>query len=236
MDQSTIIYNYENYGNSCASRLELDSESEQTDQASTSAADTANNNQLIKNDDPLSEPIVRLSLEKVQISSTQLINMSVKELNKRLSSCPAFIVAKLKRCRRTLKNRGYAKNCRVKRMAAKTHLEQQNEKLVSENNELRRHNRSLLEQLNQLHKARINMNDSRQLMQVIDNNNNNSNNQVANNSMRNYTYSDQYNPTYACTCSDDTYNQLLEPELDQLVATIVSDLSSPIEWSSIKSY
>lgn len=82
----------------------------------------AENSGVVKSEDPLDEPIVRISLQKIQISSTQLINMSVKELNKHLASCPSFVVAKLKRCRRTLKNRGYAKNCRIKRIAAKTKL------------------------------------------------------------------------------------------------------------------
>lgn len=104
----------------------------------------------VKVDDPLSEPIVRLSLEKARITGSQLINMSVKELNRRLASCPNFLVSKLKRCRRTLKNRGYARNCRIKRIAAKNQLEQVNTKLMRENRELRQRNRSLLDQLNRM--------------------------------------------------------------------------------------
>lgn len=103
-----------------------------------------------KFDDPLSEPIVKMSLRKVKISPSQLINMSVKELNKRLLDSPSYVVSKLKRCRRTMKNRGYAKNCRIKRIAAKNHLEQVNMKLMVENRELRQCNRTLMDQLNQL--------------------------------------------------------------------------------------
>lgn len=102
-----------------------------------------------KFDDPLSEPIVKMSLQKVKITPNQLINMSVKELNRKLVDSPSFVVSKLKRCRRTLKNRGYAKNCRIKRIAAKNHLEQVNMKLALENRELRRRNKALLDQLSQ---------------------------------------------------------------------------------------
>lgn len=108
-----------------------------------------------KSEDPLEEPIVRISLQKIQISSYQLINMSVKELNKRLSSCPSFVVAKLKRCRRTLKNRGYAKNCRIRRMAARDRLEQINIRLVDENRELKQRNRLLLDQLTYARNVRV---------------------------------------------------------------------------------
>lgn len=108
------------------------------------------NERYAKIDDPLSEPQVREGLKQMKITSTQLISMGVKELNKRLSSCPPLVVAKLKRCRRTLKNRGYAKNCRIKRIAAKNRLEQINSKLVTENQELQHRNRLLIEQLDKI--------------------------------------------------------------------------------------
>ena len=99
---------------------------------------------------PLDDLVVRQTLTRIQVSGGELIKMSVKELNKRLVDCPPFVVNKLKRCRRTLKNRGYAKNCRIKRIAAKNSLEQTNEKLRRENVKLKESNKSLVEQLNQL--------------------------------------------------------------------------------------
>lgn len=136
---------------SCTSSLFTDQ-----DEVEPSSVSSFNPDSLCKSEDPLGEPIVQISLRKIQISSSQLINMSVKELNKRLAVCPAFVAAKLKRCRRTLKNRGYAKNCRIKRIAAKNKLEQTNSKLLSENRELRVRNKSLLDQLMNMSVARTN--------------------------------------------------------------------------------
>lgn len=103
-----------------------------------------------KGDDPLSDPLVRSSLIELNITGPQLIEMSVKDLNKRLVSCPQITIDTLKKCRRTLKNRGYAKSCRVKRIAARNHLEQINKRLARENRELKQRNKSLAEQFNQL--------------------------------------------------------------------------------------
>lgn len=108
-----------------------------------------------KFEDPLSDPIVRLSLRNFQISSFQLINMSVKELNRRLSNCSPSLAHKLKRCRRTLKNRGYAKNCRIKRIAARNELEEANTKLMRENKELRHRNNLLENKVRELRSCQI---------------------------------------------------------------------------------
>lgn len=98
---------------------------------------------------PLDDPIVRMTLERVQITSSQLINMSVKDLNKHLLGCSAVAISKLKRCRRTLKNRGYAKNCRIKRIAVKNQLEHINTQLMVEIRELKQKNKMLMDQLDE---------------------------------------------------------------------------------------
>lgn len=119
-----------------------------------------------KGDDPLGDPQVRRSLIELNITGPQLIEMSVKELNKRLVHCPASLIDLLKRCRRTLKNRGYAKSCRVKRITAKNQLEQINKKLVRENRELKQRNRLLAEQIIQLqNKSQAKINKEKLVME-----------------------------------------------------------------------
>ena len=50
---------------------------------------------------------------------------------------PRDEVVKLKQKRRTLKNRGYAQNCRSKRMLVRRDLEVNNEQLINENHRMR---------------------------------------------------------------------------------------------------
>ena len=67
-----------------------------------------------------------------------LIHLSVRELNKRLHGFPRDEIQRLKQKRRTLKNRGYAQNCRTKRLAHRHELETQNRALQTELSRIRR--------------------------------------------------------------------------------------------------
>lgn len=68
----------------------------------------------------------------VGISDRELVLLSVRELNRRVQGHPRDIITKLKQKRRTLKNRGYAQNCRTRRIRHKDLLERENNDLVKE--------------------------------------------------------------------------------------------------------
>ena len=65
------------------------------------------------------------------ISDGELKELSVKALNTRLKGLPKDVVSNIKKRRRTLKNRGYAHSCRVKRIAEKSSLQQNKAQLES---------------------------------------------------------------------------------------------------------
>ena len=69
------------------------------------------------------------------IEDDELVKLPVRELNRRLQGLTRDEVVRLKQKRRTLKNRGYAQNCRSKRMQQRHVLEQENSEL---NNEIMR--------------------------------------------------------------------------------------------------
>lgn len=73
-----------------------------------------------------------------QVDDDELVELPVRELNRRLQGLPKDQVQKLKQKRRTLKNRGYAQNCRSKRMAQRSELEVTNKTLEQQVAQLQR--------------------------------------------------------------------------------------------------
>lgn len=84
------------------------------------------------------------------LSDDLLIRLSVRELNKKLHGCPRDEIQRLKQKRRTLKNRGYAQNCRTKRLAHRHELESCNRKLQNELNRTRREHDAALQRISVL--------------------------------------------------------------------------------------
>ncbi|KAL4234312.1 hypothetical protein ACF0H5_005963 [Mactra antiquata] len=73
------------------------------------------------------------------LDDEDLVTLPVRELNKRLQGLTKDEIQRLKQKRRTLKNRGYAQNCRSKRMLHKTQLERTNNSLLDQIDALQRH-------------------------------------------------------------------------------------------------
>ncbi|XP_013772821.1 neural retina-specific leucine zipper protein-like [Limulus polyphemus] len=82
-------------------------------------------------------PTTNHTSRDLRLNDDMLIRMSVRELNKRLHGYSREEVARIKKKRRTLKNRGYAQNCRTKRLSQRHELEGKNRVLQAEVNHLR---------------------------------------------------------------------------------------------------
>ncbi|XP_069050630.1 v-maf avian musculoaponeurotic fibrosarcoma oncogene homolog Gb isoform X2 [Lepisosteus oculatus] len=84
------------------------------------------------------------------LTDEELVTMSVRELNQHLRGLSKEEILQLKQRRRTLKNRGYAASCRVKRVTQKEELEKQKAELQQEVEKLASENASMKVELDAL--------------------------------------------------------------------------------------
>ncbi|EDO47294.1 predicted protein, partial [Nematostella vectensis] len=82
-----------------------------------------------------------------QFTDKELMELSVRELNTKLRGLPSTEIDTIRKRRRSLKNRGYAMNCRTKR-------EQENKELAKMNKKLARDVVSMKEELRKIKKER----------------------------------------------------------------------------------
>ncbi|CAD6997571.1 unnamed protein product [Ceratitis capitata] len=100
------------------------------------------------------------------INDDLLTTLTVRELNKRLHGCPREEVVRLKAKRRTLKNRGYAQNCRSKRLLQRHELEKTNRQLNQDLDRLKYEFSRVCQERDQL-KQRLQMRTSNNSGSVI---------------------------------------------------------------------
>nr|XP_055039679.1 v-maf avian musculoaponeurotic fibrosarcoma oncogene homolog Gb isoform X2 [Misgurnus anguillicaudatus] len=84
------------------------------------------------------------------LTDDELVSMTVRELNQHLRGLSKEEILQLKQRRRTLKNRGYAASCRVKRVTQKEELERQKAELQQEVEKLASENASMKVELDAL--------------------------------------------------------------------------------------
>ncbi|XP_021561941.1 transcription factor MafF [Carlito syrichta] len=105
--------------------------------------------------DPLSSKALKIKRELSEntphLSDEALMGLSVRELNRHLRGLSAEEVTRLKQRRRTLKNRGYAASCRVKRVCQKEELQKQKSELEREVDKLARENAAMRLELDASH-------------------------------------------------------------------------------------
>lgn len=88
--------------------------------------------------------------KSVKITDDELVQLSVKELNQLLKGVSHDACVQLKKRRRTLKNRGYASNCREKQFSQKEDLELEKNLLRKEVDDLAKGNAAARKELDAL--------------------------------------------------------------------------------------
>lgn len=83
------------------------------------------------------------------LTEEQLVSLSARDLNRICRDLPDDVIKQLKKRRRTLKNRGYAYNSRVRRVSQKNSLEKERDELKLQVAQLSERVRALLEERNQ---------------------------------------------------------------------------------------
>lgn len=83
------------------------------------------------------------------LTEEQLVSLSARDLNRICRDLPDDIIKQLKKRRRTLKNRGYAYNSRVRRVSQKNTLEKERDELKLQVAQLNDKCRALQEEKNQ---------------------------------------------------------------------------------------
>jgi len=83
------------------------------------------------------------TVSSTELTDNDLMNMSTRELNRRLQSLTPEERNHLKQRRRTLKNRGYAQTCRTRRVNDQHKLKDTNDTLVAEVKQLKQQVRTL---------------------------------------------------------------------------------------------
>jgi len=88
------------------------------------------------------------------ISDDELVSISVRDLNRQLKlrGLTREEIVRMKQRRRTLKNRGYAASCRIKRIEQKDELEQEKVGELSETEKLQEDNGKIRDEIEALHR------------------------------------------------------------------------------------
>jgi hypothetical protein len=96
-----------------------------------------------------SQPIDLGEVNIKGLTEEQLVSFSARDLNRLCRDLPDDVIKQLKKRRRTLKNRGYAYNSRVRRVSQKNTLEKERDELKLQVAQLNDRVRSLAEERNQ---------------------------------------------------------------------------------------